>query len=477
MRTKIFKIEGADSLAKYPDEVCFAYNPNFLEIESSNINSDLIVKVSKTSSASSLTHSIEVSMYNGTIKIYLSRIFELMFSEPRIERSIEVSVSLYSNNNLIFNFETLVIWGNLALGERFGAIGVFNHDAEKRYYERNLIWFKNFPFTVSLFRYNHDVKFFGRYDNGLYDSEPINRDTKCCFFHKIEKFISDIPTITTGSISLPYEIIYYAIPKQFVAKKDDKFYTEWIGDSDEYIGNNNDYRTGSDNEPSEDITYLLTDGSEHFYRYRYMMHELVYCGVFADLGFEDIPMNRIFPNCNSKATIKYKVNEDDNVFSTFDTTFDYTFFQTGENIALINLEVCNDTAGYYLRWIDRQGNLQYYLFKKGQISYKNKPGKETILENGSLNGMYFANHSRIRETEGTITKKCCAVHLRTDIFNYVVTIINAPIVDCYLGKDKNGDDIWLPINVQSSTITYDPHKQLNDLEFSFNVPNVASQTL
>lgn len=477
MRTKIIKINDIDSVVKFPDEVCFAYNPNFLEIESSNLKGDLTVKVVKVSGASSLTQSIKVYMYNGSAKIYLSRIFELMFINPRTERSIQVNVALQFGSSTIHICSPLVIWGNLALGERFGAIGVFNQDADKKYYERNLIWFKNFPFTVSLFRYNHDVEFFGRYDNGLYGSEPLNRDTKCLFFHGIEKYASDIPTITTGSVSLPDKIIYYAIPNRFIAKKGDKYYTEWTEDYENWIGSSNDYCTGSNNEPSEEITYLLTDGSEHFYRYRYIMHELVYCGVFSDLGFEDIPVNKIFPNCNHKATIKYKVNEDDNVFSTFDSTFDYTFFKTGENVALINLEVCNDTAGYYLRWIDRQGNLQYYLFKKGQISYKNKPGKETILENGSINGMYFVNHSRIRETEGTITKKCCAVHLRTDIFDYVVTIINAPIVDCYLGKDKNGDDIWLPINVQSSTITYDPHKQLNDLEFSFNVPNVASQTL
>ncbi len=478
MRTETFKLLTiADSVATFPDEVCFAYNPNFLEIESSWKSGTLTIDVVKTSGASSITQTIKVSLYNGTAKIYLSRIFELMFIDPRSERCVEVTVSLKFGAIEALSFSTLVIWGNLALGERFGAIGVFNHDSEKRYYERNLIWFKNFPFTVSLFRYSNKVEFFGRYDNGFYDTNPINRDVKCLFFHKIEKLAPSIPTITSGSAQLPFEIVYYATQKRFVAKKDGKYYAQWTGDDSQYIGGHGEYCVGANNEPSEEITYLLSDGSEHFYRYRYMMDDLVYCGVFTDLGFEDIPANRIFPNCKRKATIKYKVSEEGKMFSTFDHTFDYTFFQSGENIALINLEVCNDTAGYYLRWIDRQGNLQYFLFTMGKVSYKNKPGSDTVAVEAPVNGMYFANHNRTRNIDGTITKKCCAVHLRKDIFDYVITIINAPIIDLYLGKDEKSDDIWLPVNVQSSTINYDPQRQLNDLELSFNIPNINSQTL
>lgn len=478
MRTESFQINAAgDSLASYPDEVCFAYNPNFLEIESGMTTGDLTLRVSKTSGASSLSQDIKVSMYDGKAKIYLSRLFELMFVDPRSERCVEVSVSLMKGNSVKLNFSTLVIWGNLALGERFGAIGVFNRDANKKYFERNLIWFKNFPFTVSIFRHNYDVKFYGRYDNGFYASEPINRDTRCLFFHRYVKLSASLPAITSGSAGYPDEIIYYAVQKQFVAKKGANYYTQWTGDSTQYVGGHADYRTGANNQPSEEITYLLTDGSSHFSRYRWMQNDLVYCGVFTDLGFEDIPANKIFPLCKRKATIKYKVSVEDRMFSVFDRTFDYTFFQSGENVALINLEVNNDTAGYYLRWVDRQGNLQYFLFTKGQTSYKNKLGSDKVATDAPINGMYFANHVRTRSIDCTVTHKCCAVSLRADIYEYVVTILNAPIVDLYLGKDELGNDIWLPVNVQSSTAKFEPKKKLNDLEFSFNIPDLNSQTL
>ena len=73
--------------------------------------------------------------------------------------------------------------------------------------------------------------------------------------------------------------------------------------------------------------------------------------------------------------------------------------------------------------------------------------------------------------------KCCAVNLPKDIYDYVVTILSAPIVDLYRGKDEFGEEIWQPVNIQSSTADYDPKKILNDLEFTFAIPDVNSQSL
>ena len=97
--------------------------------------------------------------------------------------------------------------------------------------------------------------------------------------------------------------------KRFYVKKDNKFYTNWVGDSSEYWGDTADYCDASnDNKPRTDVTYLL-ETERGFARYRFMNDELVYCGMFTDLGFEDIPAGQIFPTAKHTATIKYKISD------------------------------------------------------------------------------------------------------------------------------------------------------------------------
>lgn len=478
MRQMTFKILNQDSVATYPDEMCFAFNPNFIEIESAWPSGVFTVTVEKISGIESVaSQSIKVSFYKGKCKIYLSRLFELMFDDPRNTRCIEVSVKVNIGTMQMFQFTTLVIWGNIAIGERFGNLGVYSYEDNRHAFERNLIWFRKFPFSVSLFRYNRDVEFFGRSDNNRYGSNPIYQDTKVCFFEKIEKLAPSLPTLLTTTVQLPFQVVYYAVAKRFVVLKDGKYYSNWQGDVDEHWGDTADYCDNSnEKKPLANVTYLL-ETDRGYARYRFMNDELVYCGMFTDLGFEDIPPASVFPNAQKSATIKYKISEEDRMMSVFDRTFDYTFFQTGDNVALVNLQISNETTGHYLRWVDRHGNLQYFLFKKGDQQYKNKLGSNKVSQDDDINGLYFANVTRTRNIECSIVHKCCAVNLPSDIFDYVVTIITSPIVDLYCGTDCAGNEIWLPVNIQQNTVKYSPKKILNNVEFSFAVPDVNAQSL
>ena len=168
MRTGTFTLLNiADCVVRYPDEMCFAFNPNFVEFESSWPAGVLTVTVEKLSGLTSIDpQTIKISFYKGKTRIYLSRLFELMFDDPRNTRCVEAQVQIKIGVTTLFTFSTLVIWGNLAVGERFGNLGVYKREDNKQYFERNLIWFKKFPFTVSLFRYNREVQFYGRVDSG-----------------------------------------------------------------------------------------------------------------------------------------------------------------------------------------------------------------------------------------------------------------------------------------------------------------------
>lgn len=484
MRQASFKYKTKDSVAYYPDEMCFAFNPNFIEIESEQKTGVLTLVVGKSSGRNSVPdQSIKVSLYEGKARVYISRLLELMFDEPRVARCVSVNIQLKDGSTSLLNIsELLVIWGNLAVGERFGNLGVFNREKGSRSFERRLIWFKNFPFSVSLFKYSYDVAFYGRSDEGRYGTDPIVQDGRIVFFHRIDKLTADLPTLQTTSASSPDEIIYYAVKKRFIARKGNNFYGTWTGDTQclwndgtKQYGDSTDYcDTANGNHPVANVTYLT---NEEWERYRYLNGELTFCGMFSDLGFEDIPAVQMFPTAQHSATIKYKILLEDRMTSVFDRTFDLTFFHPGENVALITLDINTDTAGYYLRWVDRHGNIQFFLFTKGTTQWKNKLSSDQVLQDEDIHGLYFANVMRTRHLDCSVTKKCCAVNLPDDIYEYVVTIVSAPIVDLYLGKDEDGLDIWLPVTIQSSTPSHNPNKQLNDLEISFNLPDISAQTL
>ena len=106
MRQTTFKILNQDSVATYPDEMCFAFNPNFIEIESAWPSGVFTVTVEKISGIESVaSQSIKVSFYKGKCKIYLSRLFELMFDDPRNTRCIEVSVKVNIASMQMFQFK------------------------------------------------------------------------------------------------------------------------------------------------------------------------------------------------------------------------------------------------------------------------------------------------------------------------------------------------------------------------------------
>ena len=68
------------------------------------------------------------------------------------------------------------------------------------------------------------------------------------------------------------------------------------------------------------MSHICWKPKEAFARYRFMNDELVYCGMFTGLGFEDIPAGQIFPTAKHTATIKYKISEEDRTMSVFDRT-------------------------------------------------------------------------------------------------------------------------------------------------------------
>lgn len=201
------------------------------------------------------------------------------------------------------------------------------------------------------------------------------------------------------------------------------------------------------------------------------------CGTYKanKHGIFELQPSRDFPGALRQACYRLQAGEIGNVF---DDTFDYTFYSSSIGATSVTLDISKEEAGYYLRWIDSKGCLQYFLFTKGVISLKTKKSSVIIDTQDELHGsMWYVAPSRDIHYTATKSCKCCAVSLPCDIYEYVVTIATSPHVDLYLGRTSAGKDIWLPVNMDDCTVTYNPKEQLHDLEVSFSLPESNTQTL
>lgn len=95
----------------------------------------------------------------------------------------------------------------------------------------------------------------------------------------------------------------------------------------------------------------------------------------------------------------------------------------------------------------------------------------------SFSGVNFGGLERSIDRANTETRKCCAVNLPKDVLEYVKTIVSAPMVDLYLGKNKAGTELWLPVGIVDGTYKTDPNTLLSDYEINIQMPDNISQTL
>lgn len=130
-----------------------------------------------------------------------------------------------------------------------------------------------------------------------------------------------------------------------------------------------------------------------------------------------------------------------------------------------------ETEGMYLRWIDRFGFTQYYLFSTGEVSLKSNQASVSIEELQSIAPLSYISHDRPLSVDTESEIKICAVNLDADTLDYVSSIIGSPFVDLYL------DDVWVPVRVTDGTYSYSAHhlSVLQDLEITLTLPKIKSQ--
>lgn len=162
---------------------------------------------------------------------------------------------------------------------------------------------------------------------------------------------------------------------------------------------------------------------------------------------------------------------------TFDTSFDYTFHTPADTSVITYVHLRTEKEGYYLRWVNHFGFIQYYLFDKGNRITKTKR-TSLVPEDTLMDGVYFGNSARTMGINSERSVKMCAMNLDENTLTYVQDIVSAPFIDLYIGKDKNGNEIWMPVRVADNSYTVKTlHNYLSDFEITIELPNHITQTL
>lgn len=462
----------------YPDFVVFVFNFQFLEIETNSTlitSADFEVK-GQDENGIQLTRTIEVKIFKGKARVFYSKILQLFFYDVMHRRSIDVEVSLSYEGLQLFKTSHCVIWGGITLGERFNSFGTFKFDADKPMLERTRVWFRKYPFTVSLF--NDNDKISSESDGSIlarFDHKPYDENLKISYpaFSKIEE--STNKTIVKNNEGVKIKSISFVEGARCFYAEDENgnLYQEWENDGDYFSSSYYNYNGTA----RTDMTWRNIEDTK-LYRFNSSLNnlELIPYGRGAFYGMFELNPAITFPNAKRTATYKQKGPGNATTFSVFSKIFDSTFFKPSELTVITHLIINNNEGGYYLRWIDQNGCFQYYLFSKGKATTKNKLSSEVKEIVSSIGGNYFG-YNRATNITSTITCKCCATCLKEKIYDYVATIIASPIIDLYMGKTKNGEEIWLPVNIVAANHDFNNDEILHDLEISFTKPSIESQSL
>lgn len=182
-------------------------------------------------------------------------------------------------------------------------------------------------------------------------------------------------------------------------------------------------------------------------------------------GFLNLELATFFPNTEREAGLRVFNNTEANVWDiTFDATFGKVYAQTWRFV------VDDSDSGIFLRWIDRHGWLQYWLFKEGVQTEKSKAeGQELDVAYTDERGL---SHYGVKVQNKSLTRslKCGAVYLNVEDRQIVATVASSPYVDWWNGR------AWVPVRINGATLQ-DNHNGLVDYEIEVLFPNVITQTI
>lgn len=165
----------------------------------------------------------------------------------------------------------------------------------------------------------------------------------------------------------------------------------------------------------------------------------------------------------------FRISSTNGAPSSFSYAFDRTFRVSGR-YTLVRVLVDNSECGVYLRWIDRHGFYQYFLFKDGdKISQSSNEG-DLIRQDFNDSNYSYNGVSRYQGKTMKNTIKACATLVNKETFNMLSSLHSSPLVDLYI------DGNWIPVNIVAGILT-NAGRELQDFEIQITMPEDITQML
>lgn len=197
-------------------------------------------------------------------------------------------------------------------------------------------------------------------------------------------------------------------------------------------------------------------------------------GAFSD--FENVlpgKLNIDISNVEANKLVRLLLDSGEN-FSTFDITFDFTFRGVGVNSVMIDIEV-QDTCGEqgtYLRWINKHGEYNYYLFRENSQSSTSSDIDivfDTLYRTTDYTDHHHIGLGQSVGKEVVQARKLFAHLVDPETFDFLLDLVESPVIDEFTGYDSQGNPLWVSVTVASGT-TNKSKAHLQDFELSL-VPN------
>jgi hypothetical protein len=159
--------------------------------------------------------------------------------------------------------------------------------------------------------------------------------------------------------------------------------------------------------------------------------------------------------------------------SYFDDSFDVTFWDKAWIQFQINIVFDDRSCGRYLRWVDRQGFMRYYLFQEISTTHTTEEKSSEFAIDYEDDEYAYYGASRTLGKKTTKTINAAATFLDKDEREYVQTLLSSPLVWEYI------DEEWIPVSISAGTYTSpnDERKPLQHIEIQIKYPEIISQTL
>lgn len=145
-----------------------------------------------------------------------------------------------------------------------------------------------------------------------------------------------------------------------------------------------------------------------------------------------------------------------------------------------SLLIDRSTSGVYLRWIDRQGQYCYYLFKSGAESTKSNKDRTFIREEMTFPdryneyGLHKGDGNRIvKSSEASVV--LVAPLVDSNMFDFLVSLLASPVVDRYMGTEGSVTT-WQRVNISAGTANKST-KKLQDFSITIELPKQNQQQL